>query len=100
GEMEERAGEKEQRAEEMEQRAGEKEERVVKADTKQNVRDDPDVEKDKIIEKEADALFDLLSVRGVEELEALGLERLKVQLMKRGMKCGGTLQERAARLYS
>ncbi|KAF7688282.1 replication stress response regulator SDE2 isoform X1 [Silurus meridionalis] len=115
-EMEERAGEKEERAEEMEERAGEKEERagekeerVVKADTKQNVRDNPEVEKDKIIEKvdaqpaqagEADALLDLLSVSGVEELEALGLERLKVQLTKRGMKCGGTLQERAARLYS
>lgn len=39
-------------------------------------------------------------MNGVEELEALGLERLKAELMKRGMKCGGMLQERAARLYS
>lgn len=44
--------------------------------------------------------LDLLSVSGVEQLEALGLERLKAELMKRGMKCGGTLQERAARLFS
>ncbi|XP_053347668.1 splicing regulator SDE2 [Clarias gariepinus] len=50
--------------------------------------------------EEADAPLDLLSVSGVEELEALGLERLKAELTKKGMKCGGTLQERAARLYS
>ncbi|KAI2650299.1 Replication stress response regulator SDE2 [Labeo rohita] len=44
--------------------------------------------------------LDLLSVSGPEQLEALGLERLKKELMERGMKCGGTLQERAARLFS
>lgn len=44
--------------------------------------------------------LDLLSVRGVEQLEALGLEQVKKELMERGMKCGGTLQERAARLFS
>ncbi|XP_052171353.1 uncharacterized protein LOC127787376 [Diospyros lotus] len=33
------------------------------------------------------------------ELEALGLERLKSELQSRGLKCGGTLQERAARLF-
>lgn len=33
------------------------------------------------------------------ELEVLGLERLKSELQARGLKCGGTLQERAARLY-
>ncbi|XP_051980128.1 replication stress response regulator SDE2-like isoform X2 [Xyrauchen texanus] len=44
--------------------------------------------------------LDLLSVSGVEQLESLGLERLKKELMERGMKCGGTLQERAARLFS
>jgi len=33
------------------------------------------------------------------ELSHLGLERLKVALMTRGMKCGGTLGERAARLF-
>ncbi|XP_001197540.1 replication stress response regulator SDE2 [Strongylocentrotus purpuratus] len=36
----------------------------------------------------------------VEDLEELGLDRLKSALMERGMKCGGTLQERAQRLYS
>ncbi|KAE8726820.1 Autophagy 6 isoform 1 [Hibiscus syriacus] len=34
-----------------------------------------------------------------EEMEALGLERLKSELLARGLKCGGTLQERAARLF-
>ncbi|EEF39072.1 conserved hypothetical protein [Ricinus communis] len=35
----------------------------------------------------------------VDELEALGIERLKTELQARGLKCGGTLQERAARLF-
>ncbi|KAJ7007829.1 replication stress response regulator SDE2-like [Populus alba x Populus x berolinensis] len=33
------------------------------------------------------------------ELEVLGMERLKTELQIRGLKCGGTLQERAARLF-
>lgn len=33
------------------------------------------------------------------ELEVLGMERLKSELQARGLKCGGTLQERAARLF-
>ncbi|XP_067272249.1 splicing regulator SDE2 isoform X2 [Pseudorasbora parva] len=48
----------------------------------------------------AEGPLDLLSVNGPEQLEALGLDRLKKELMERGMKCGGTLQERAARLFS
>ncbi|XP_059458173.1 uncharacterized protein LOC132187769 [Corylus avellana] len=35
----------------------------------------------------------------VAEMEVLGLERLKSELQARGLKCGGTLQERAARLF-
>lgn len=35
-----------------------------------------------------------------EELEALGLERLKQALEALGLKCGGTLKDRAARLFS
>ncbi|XP_062091412.1 uncharacterized protein LOC133797508 [Humulus lupulus] len=41
--------------------------------------------------------FDLIN--SAAELEALGLERLKSELQTRGLKCGGTLQERAARLF-
>ncbi|KAK9279270.1 hypothetical protein L1049_012949 [Liquidambar formosana] len=33
------------------------------------------------------------------EMEVLGMERLKSELQTRGLKCGGTLQERAARLF-
>lgn len=35
-----------------------------------------------------------------DQLESLGLDVLKVELMSRGLKCGGTLLERAARLFS
>ncbi|RAL54206.1 hypothetical protein DM860_004677 [Cuscuta australis] len=33
------------------------------------------------------------------ELEVLGMDRLKSELQARGLKCGGTLQERASRLF-
>ncbi len=36
----------------------------------------------------------------VKELEALGMDRLKEALEAAGLKCGGTLQERAGRLWS
>lgn len=43
---------------------------------------------------------DLLAFTSVAEVELLGLEKLKCELTARGLKCGGTLQERAARLFS
>ncbi|XP_015267345.1 PREDICTED: phosphatidylinositol-glycan biosynthesis class F protein isoform X1 [Gekko japonicus] len=46
------------------------------------------------------ATINLLEFHSVTELEALGLEKLKLELMALGLKCGGTLQERAARLFS
>lgn len=42
---------------------------------------------------------DLARYSGPEGLEALGLEALKAELTRRGLKCGGALQERAARLW-
>jgi len=36
----------------------------------------------------------------VEELQALGLLHLKHALESRGLKCGGSLEERASRLFS
>ena len=36
----------------------------------------------------------------VEELEALGANRLKEALSAMGLKCGGTLSEKAQRLWS
>lgn len=44
--------------------------------------------------------LDLADIESVMELEALGLDRLKSALLFAGCKCGGTLQERAARLWS
>jgi hypothetical protein len=32
-------------------------------------------------------------------IQVLGMEKLKLELQTRGLKCGGTLQERAARLF-
>ncbi|XP_055339644.1 splicing factor 3A subunit 3-like [Paramacrobiotus metropolitanus] len=45
-------------------------------------------------------LLDLRSFSAVEEIMELGMERLKSALMALGMKCGGTLEERAKRLWS
>ncbi|CAD5112834.1 DgyrCDS2045 [Dimorphilus gyrociliatus] len=44
--------------------------------------------------------IDLLSYSNVKELEELGLDVLKFALQSRGLKCGGTLQQRAERLFS
>lgn len=39
-------------------------------------------------------------INSAEELALYGLERLKAELSQRGLKCGGTLQERAQRLFA
>ncbi|XP_029790761.1 replication stress response regulator SDE2 [Suricata suricatta] len=44
--------------------------------------------------------LDLLAFSSMAEMEALGLDKLKTELTARGLKCGGTLQERASRLFS
>uniref|UniRef100_A0A0A9D4T7 SDE2/SF3A3 SAP domain-containing protein n=1 Tax=Arundo donax TaxID=35708 RepID=A0A0A9D4T7_ARUDO len=43
--------------------------------------------------------LDLAKYSLAAELEVLGLETLKMELQTRGLKCGGTLQERATRLF-
>lgn len=45
------------------------------------------------------AHLDLSAFDSAEELASLGLDRLKSALMALGLKCGGTLQERAERLF-
>ncbi|XP_072503797.1 splicing regulator SDE2 [Notamacropus eugenii] len=50
--------------------------------------------------KDVQEPVDLLAFSSVEEMEVLGLDKLKLELMALGLKCGGTLQERAARLFS
>lgn len=44
--------------------------------------------------------IDLDQYSGPEDLQALGMEHLKMDLMRRGLKCGGSLEERAQRLFS
>lgn len=44
--------------------------------------------------------LDLEAYESVDSLEQLGLDRLKGALMAAGLKCGGTLPERAARLFA
>ena len=46
------------------------------------------------------AHLDLSAFSSWEELASLGLDRLKSALMALGLKCGGTLEERARRLFS
>ncbi|VAH63235.1 unnamed protein product [Triticum turgidum subsp. durum] len=42
---------------------------------------------------------DLATFSSAAELEILGMEKLKLELQTHGLKCGGTLKERAARLF-
>ncbi|XP_034387197.1 replication stress response regulator SDE2 [Cyclopterus lumpus] len=44
--------------------------------------------------------WSLVDQSSVDQLESLGLDVLKEELMSRGLKCGGTLKERAQRLFS
>jgi len=46
-----------------------------------------------------DAMTLLRNSKSAEDLESLGLGRLKEALQKHGLKCGGTLTERASRLF-
>ncbi|KAL3615709.1 hypothetical protein CASFOL_041370 [Castilleja foliolosa] len=48
---------------------------------------------------DVDKPLDFDEYRSAAELEVLGMERLKTELEARGLKCGGTLRERAARLF-
>lgn len=50
--------------------------------------------------KHTGAHLDLAAFNSPEELMSLGLDRLKSALMALGLKCGGTLEERASRLFS
>jgi hypothetical protein len=44
--------------------------------------------------------LELENFDSVQQLEALGLDRLKVALMAMGLKCGGSLRERSERLFA
>lgn len=50
-------------------------------------------------DKEMIMPLDFGEINSPAELEVLGMDRLKSELQARGLKCGGTLQERASRLF-
>jgi len=50
--------------------------------------------------KDEEIPIDLDHFSNAEELERIGLEKLKSELMKLGLLCGGTLKQRAQRLFS
>ncbi|KAK4415836.1 Replication stress response regulator SDE2 [Sesamum alatum] len=52
-----------------------------------------------IVVQDSDKPLNFDEYHSAGELEVLGMERLKSELQVRGLKCGGTLQERAARLF-
>jgi len=43
--------------------------------------------------------FDINIYESADQLQELGMEKLKEELQKRFMKCGGSLKERAERLF-
>ncbi|XP_029350464.1 splicing regulator SDE2 [Echeneis naucrates] len=51
-------------------------------------------------QQESSVDLSLVDLTSVHQLESLGLDVLKRELMSRGLKCGGTLSERATRLLS
>ncbi|KAM0876010.1 hypothetical protein ACQ4PT_036471 [Festuca glaucescens] len=60
------------------------------------VEESADVDSKSLLSEEP---VDLTTFSAAAELEVLGMEKLKLELQTRGLKCGGTLQERAARLF-
>jgi len=53
-----------------------------------------------VAEPQVFAPVSLEAVESQQELEMLGLAHLKQELQSRGLKCGGTLSDRASRLFS
>ena len=49
--------------------------------------------------QEESKVFSVSSASSAQEMETLGLDALKEELMQRGVKCGGNLQQRAERLF-
>ncbi|KAL3995721.1 hypothetical protein ACER0C_008377 [Sarotherodon galilaeus] len=69
-------------------------------ETRSEDREPEETSRDQTETRSEDQQLDLLSASSVKQLESLGLDVLKKELMSRGLKCGGTLSERAARLFA
>ncbi|KAM9856916.1 splicing regulator SDE2 isoform 1-T1 [Aulostomus maculatus] len=70
------------------------------AEEDQGHQQQPDGEEGEGGHHQPEAALCLSSVLSVQQLESLGLDVLKQELISRGLKCGGTLTERATRLFS
>lgn len=57
-------------------------------------------ESDRLSAAEKIKMIDIESCKSCDELMQMGLDCLKKELQVRGLKCGGTLEERAKRLWS
>ena len=68
--------------------------------SKLSVTKDVPLETEKVKEPTKPELLDLDQYKSITELEELGLDRLKSALLALKVKCGGTLQQRAERLFS
>ncbi|AQK97477.1 Ubiquitin-like superfamily protein [Zea mays] len=75
------------------------EDNSASATSNQNNPEVPKVEEYADASKSYSEPLDLAKYSSAVELEVLGLEKLKIELQSRGLKCGGTLQERATRLF-
>ena len=51
-------------------------------------------------DKETTTQVDLKQYKNAVDMEVLGMDVLKAELMARGVKCGGTIRDRSDRLYS
>ncbi|KAK9160929.1 hypothetical protein Syun_007270 [Stephania yunnanensis] len=51
-----------------------------------------------VVEEKSDKPLNFDDFNSAAEMEVLGMDRLKAELQAHGLKCGGTLQERATRL--
>ncbi|CAL1607440.1 unnamed protein product [Knipowitschia caucasica] len=71
-----------------------------KGESSTDLKENQEKEQNQTQTPEQRPLLDLDSVSCAEDLEVLGLKVLKEELQRRGLKCGGTLSQRAARLFS
>ncbi|KAK0410760.1 hypothetical protein QR680_005309 [Steinernema hermaphroditum] len=69
----------------------------IPADGQPDVQKQPEV---KSVKPEVATEAEKLDDHSIESLEALGFDQLKFELESRGLKCGGSLAERAKRLFS
>lgn len=69
------------------------------ADNKNEVNKETGASNGKQEEKKEFGQIDLNSIKSLEDLVNLGGDHLKHELMRLGLKCGGSVQDRAKRLY-